>query len=212
MKFSTDAPHGAQLIAILRGVSPDAVLEVTDILIGAGFCTIEVPLNSLKALRSIELLARRWGHAISVGAGTVLTPEQVNAVADAGADLVLSPNLNTRVIEQSLQRGMFSMPGVATVSEAFCALDAGTHALKLFPADVLGTASVKAWRAVLPSGAAMYAVGGITVDNLATFKQAGVHGVGLGSSLFSPGLSFSDLAHRASDFMAVWSRCDVVSR
>ena len=193
------------VVAILRGITPDTVLDVTQVLFDAGFRVIEVPLNSPQALRSIETIHRVLGQRVLVGAGTVLTPEQVDACALAGATLILSPNMNPRVIGRSREHGLLSMPGVATPSEAFAALDAGAHALKLFPADVLGTASIKAWRAVVPPATGFFAVGGIGAHNLREFRLAGATGVGLGTSLFVPGLALHELAGRAQALLAAWA-------
>jgi 2-dehydro-3-deoxyphosphogalactonate aldolase len=195
----------APLIAILRGVQPDEVLAVADVLLAAGFRGIEVPLNSPQPFLSIERLARHVGAGVAVGAGTVLTVAQADAAADAGAGLILAPNCNPAVIHGAVQRGLYSMPGVATPTEAFAALDAGAHAIKLFPADVLGTASVKAWKAVLPAGTGMFVVGGIGADNLASFRAAGAQGAGLGSSLYVPGLPLDELRVRASRLLAAWA-------
>ncbi len=193
------------LIAILRGVAPDAVLAVADALLAAGFRAIEVPLNSPQPFLSIERLAKHAGGDATIGAGTVLTPDQVDSAASAGAGLILSPNCQAGVIRRTLERGLYSMPGVATPTEAFAALDAGAHALKLFPADVLGALSIKAWKAVLPKEAGLFAVGGIGADNLASFRLAGAQGAGLGSSLYLPGISLAELGQRASRLLAAWS-------
>lgn len=192
------------VVAILRGVTPDTVLGVAQVLLDAGFRVIEVPLNSPSPLASIEALAREFGADVLVGAGTVLSPAQVDDVVAAGAGLVLSPNCHAPVIAQTLRHGVLAMPGVATPSEAFAALAAGAQTLKLFPADVLGTASFKGWRAVLPTGTPMFGVGGIGVDNLASFRQAGAAGVGLGSSLYVPGIGLTELALRARQLLAAW--------
>lgn len=192
------------LVAILRGVTPDEVLAVADILLRAGFRVIEVPLNSPSALDSIGMLARAMQADVVVGAGTVLTVDQAKACAQAGARLILSPNLNPAVVRQTVSLGLTSMPGVATPSEGFAALEAGAHALKLFPADVLGTVSVKAWRAVFDPATAFYGVGGIAADNMAAFRRAGATGVGLGSSLYQPGIALDELARRAALMWAAW--------
>ena len=176
------------VVAILRGVTPDTVLGVAQVLLEAGFRVIEVPLNSPSPLASIGALAREFGKDVLVGAGTVLSPAQVDDVVAAGAGLVLSPNCHLPVIAQTLHHGVLAMPGVATPSEAFAALAGGAQTLKLFPADVLGPASFKGWRAVLPTGTPMCGVGGIGVDNLASFRRASASGVGLGSSLYVPGI------------------------
>ena len=194
------------LIAILRGVQPDEVLAVADVLLAGGFRAIEVPLNSPEPLLSIERLARHVGAEVAVGAGTVLSVAQADAAAEAGAGLILAPNCHTDVIRRAVQRGLYAMPGVATPTEAFAALDAGAHALKLFPADVLGTVSVKAWKAVLPSGTGMFVVGGIGADNLPAFKSAGARGAGLGSSLYVPGMALDDLRARASRLQTAWAQ------
>jgi 2-dehydro-3-deoxyphosphogalactonate aldolase len=192
------------VVAILRGVTPDTVLGVAQVLLDAGFRVIEVPLNSPSPLASIEALAREFGADVLVGAGTVLSPAQVDDVVAAGAGLVLSPNCHAPVIAQTLRHGVLAMPGVATPSEAFAALAAGAQTLKLFPADVLGTASFKGWRAVLPKDTPMFGVGGIDADNLASFRQAGAAGVGLGSSLYVPGIGLTELAQRARQLLAAW--------
>lgn len=193
------------LVAILRGVTPDTVLDVAQVLLEAGFRVIEVPLNSPQALRSIETIQRVLGQRVMVGAGTVLTTAQVDACAQAGATLILSPNMNPRVIGRSREHGLLSMPGVATPSEGFDAIDAGAHALKMFPADVLGTASIKAWRAVFAPATSFFAVGGIGAHNLREFRLAGATGAGLGTSLYVPGLASDELAARASALLAAWA-------
>ena len=176
-----------KIIAILRGVLPDDVLAIGEGLVQCGITTIEVPLNSPEPLRSIRLLAHHFAGRAIIGAGTVLTPAQAEAVAQAGATLVLSPNTNTAVIQRTKALGLTSIPGVATPSEAFAALDAGADLLKLFPAAVLGVASLKAWRSVLPADVRFVAVGGIDAGNAAVFIAAGAVGVGVGGSLYKPG-------------------------
>ncbi len=193
------------LVAILRGVRPEEVLDVAQVLVESGFRAIEVPLNSPDPLRSIERLAARLDASVLVGAGTVMSAADVDAVHAAGARLVLSPHRDVAVIRRTRERGLLSMPGVATPSEAFEALAAGAHALKLFPADVLGPASFKAWSSVLPAGTAMYAVGGVDAANLGTFRRSGARGAGLGSSLYSPGVSLDELRRRAQALVAAWA-------
>lgn len=196
--------HTHPVVAILRGVTPDTVLDVAQVLFDAGFRVIEVPLNSPQALLSIEKIRVVLGEHVMVGAGTVLNPEQVDACGQAGATLILSPNMNPRVIGRSRERGLLSVPGVATPSEGFDALDAGANALKMFPADVLGTASIKAWRAVFPPATGFFSVGGIGTHNLRDFRLAGATGVGLGTSLFVPGLALDELARRATALLTAW--------
>jgi 2-dehydro-3-deoxyphosphogalactonate aldolase len=193
------------IIAILRGVVPDEVLPMGRVLESCGVGCIEVPLNSPHAFASIEALAREFGARLKVGAGTVMTAAQVNRVADAGAQLVLSPHLDADVVHQTKARGLYSMPGVATPTEGFAALRAGADALKLFPSELLGTAALRAWAAVLPAGTPMFSVGGIDVDNIGAFKAAGASGVGVGSSLYVPGMAVDELASRARALIARWS-------
>jgi 2-dehydro-3-deoxyphosphogalactonate aldolase len=164
-----------------------------------------VPLNSPQPLDSIVLLAREFGHQLLIGAGTVLSVEEADRVADAGGRLVLSPNFDAAVVRQSKARGLLSMPGVATPTEGFQALGAGADALKLFPAEMLGPPVMKAWRAVFPKAVPMFAVGGIGLHNLAAFKAAGAAGVGTGSSLFAPGTPPADITPRARTLVEQWA-------
>ena len=176
-----------EIVAILRGVTPDTVVEIAECLVQSGIMTIEVPLNSPNALESIRLLQQGFAQRAVIGAGTVLTVAQVEAVADTGAKLVLSPNMDVAVIERTRALGLTSMPGVATATEAFRALQAGASALKLFPADVLGLGTLKAWISVLPADTRIYAVGGMDTSNVASFRAAGAVGAGIGGSLYKPG-------------------------
>lgn len=192
------------LVAILRGVTPDEVLDVAEVLIDCGLRTIEVPLNSPDPFASIEALARRHGEHIVVGAGTVVRTQDVQRCADAGARLVLAPNRDVGVIGAARALGLVSMPGVATPSEAFEALAAGAHALKLFPADVLGPASFSAWKAVLPAEVPLFAVGGVDASNLHLFRRAGAQGAGLGSALYATGRALADLRQRAKAVHSAW--------
>jgi 2-dehydro-3-deoxyphosphogalactonate aldolase len=185
------------LIAILRGVTPDEVLALGECLVDSGITTLEVPLNSPEPLRSLRLLADRFAGRAVIGAGTVLTPVQAEQVAQAGATLVLSPDMNPEVIVRTRSLGLTAMPGVATPTEAFRALAAGAQALKLFPADVLGVASLKAWRSVLPADVRIVAVGGISAGNAADFVAAGAAGVGVGGWLYQPGRPLAQIAQRA---------------
>lgn len=200
--------HAHPLVAILRGVSPPEVLDVAAVLMEAGVRAIEVPLNSPDPFDSLQRLAKRYGADALIGAGTVLTVDDVDRVAHAGARLVLAPNFNPQVVRQALSQGLLAMPGVATATEAFGALAAGAHALKLFPADVLGVATVKAWRAVLPAHTDLFAVGGMDAGNLRAFKQAGVAGAGIGSALYRPGIALEDLRRRAVAALAAWREGD----
>lgn len=189
------------LIAILRGIRPDESVAVGQVLWEAGFRILEVPLNSPDALRSIALLRAALPHAL-VGAGTVTSADAVQAVRAAGGQLVVSPHCDKEVIACAAAQGMVCMPGVATPSEAFAALAAGAHALKLFPAEMLPPAVVKAWRAVLPQGTLLLPVGGIGMHNMAAYRQAGADGFGIGSALYASGKSISQLKQNAIDLIA----------
>lgn len=200
------------LIAILRGVTPGEVVPIGEALIGAGFTLIEVPLNSPEPLESIARLAKAVGTRAQVGAGTVLSEDDVDAVAEAGGTLIISPNTNTRVIARAAARGLVSLPGIATPTEAFAALDAGATALKLFPAEASCPAVLKAMRAVLPAGTRVLPVGGITPDTMDPWLDAGAAGFGLGSALYKPGSIPTDVADRARSFLAALRREDTGTR
>lgn len=190
-----------ELIAILRGVQPNEAVDVARVLVEAGFTKIEVPLNSPEPIRSIGLIVDAFGDKALIGAGTVLTTEQVEAVAATGAKLIVSPNANPAVITRTRELGMQSYPGVLTPTECFSALEAGANGLKLFPADVLGASGVKAIGAVLPAGTQLYAVGGVGANNLQAWRKAGILGFGIGSSLYKPGVSLADLGQRAQELV-----------
>ncbi|WP_145011300.1 2-dehydro-3-deoxy-6-phosphogalactonate aldolase [Pseudomonas oryzihabitans] len=192
------------LIAILRGVTPDEIVAVGRALYDAGFRVIEIPLNSPQPCESIRRLTAELGEDCLIGAGTVLTEAQVAEVDAAGGRLIVSPNANLAVIRASKAAGLVSAPGVATPSEGFAALDAGADSLKLFPAEQLGPAVVKAWRAVFPKELALLPVGGITPDNMGPFVAAGANGFGLGSALYKPGLSAAQVSANAQAFAAGW--------
>ena len=196
MNFA-DAMARLPLIAILRGVTPDEAEAMGDALVDAGFVLIEVPLNSPDPLRSIERLARRHGAAAAIGAGTVLTADAVDQVADAGACIALAPNVEVAMVRRAVARGLLAMPGVATATEAFTAIGAGAGALKLFPASALGVDTASAWRAVLPPAVPLVAVGGVDGADFAAFRRAGVAGFGLGSCLYRPGMTAAELHRRA---------------
>lgn len=192
------------LIAILRGVTPDEIVAVGRSLHDAGFRVIEIPLNSPQPYESIRRLTAELGESCLIGAGTVLTEAQVAEVDAAGGRLIVSPNANLAVIRASKAAGLVSAPGVATPSEGFAALDAGADSLKLFPAEQLGPAVVKAWRAVFPKELALLPVGGITPDNMGPYVAAGANGFGLGSALYKPGLSAAQVSANAQAFAAGW--------
>ncbi|MGV3650755.1 MAG: 2-dehydro-3-deoxy-6-phosphogalactonate aldolase [Devosia sp.] len=185
------------IIAILRGITPAETINVCDVLVRAGIGLIEVPLNSPEPLRSIGAAARHFGDAVRIGAGTVLTPENVDAVADAGGTFIVSPDTNADVIRRSKGCGLGSFPGVLTPTEAFAALRAGADGLKFFPAEVLGAKGIRAMKAVLPPTVPLYAVGGANPDNFREFFAAGCAGFGLGTYLYKPGMGLDEIADRA---------------
>jgi len=189
------------LIAILRGVKPDEIEDIGEALVGAGFTLIEIPLNSPDPLDSIARLARRVSGRAMVGAGTVLSEANVAAVAAANGTLIISPNANPAVIAASAARGLISLPGVATPTEAFAALDAGATALKLFPAEGSSPVILKAMRAVLPKTLRVLPVGGIAPDNMQPWRDAGADGFGLGSALYKAGFSAAQVGERAAAFV-----------
>lgn len=188
------------LIAILRGLTRQEAPAIGQALVASGFAIIEVPLNSPEPLHSIAALAELFPHTL-IGAGTVLNAQQVKAVHAAGGRLVVAPNFNPAVVAQALALDMVVLPGVATPTEAFAALDAGAHGLKLFPAEMISPATVKALRAVLPQSAALMPVGGITPDNMAAYRAAGASGFGLGSALYAPGRSAQEVQLQAQAFV-----------
>lgn len=185
------------LIAILRGVRPDEVLGIANVLIENGIRGIEVPLNSPQPLQSIDRLSATYADTCLCGAGTVLEPSQVDDVKAAGGSLIVSPNVDVRVISRALDLGLTVLPGFATATEAFTAIGAGARQLKLFPAATYGTDHLKALRAVLPASTRVYAVGGIGVGNIGEWIRAGIDGFGIGSDLFRPGRSANEVSQLA---------------
>lgn len=192
------------LIAILRGLEPSQSVSVSDILTEAGFKIIEVPLNSPNALDSIEKISARHGTNAVVGAGTVLSAKDVAEVAEAGGRIIVSPNMNPEVGKAAIERGMFWCPGVMTPTEAFSALEIGASILKFFPAEMVPPKAISAMRAVLPKEAVVAAVGGITPENMADYRTAGADSFGLGSALFKPTYTTSEIQERAQKFMNKW--------
>ncbi|GFM56402.1 2-dehydro-3-deoxy-6-phosphogalactonate aldolase [Pseudomonas capsici] len=192
------------LVAILRGLRPEEAPAIGEVLYQAGFRVIEVPLNSPQPYDSITLLRQYLPADCLVGAGTVLTPEQVVQVKEAGGQVIVMPHSDPKVLRAARAAGLFLSPGVATPTEAFAALAEGADVLKLFPAEQMSPAVVKAWLAVLPAGTVLLPVGGITPQNMKDFLDAGVKGFGLGSGLFKPGMSVADVEQRAKAYVSAW--------
>jgi 2-dehydro-3-deoxyphosphogalactonate aldolase len=191
------------LIAILRGLTPAEAPAIGEALVSSGFAIIEVPLNSPEPFKSIAALTQQFPQTL-IGAGTVLNAQQVKDVHSAGGRLVVAPNFNSAVVAQALALNMVVLPGVTTPTEAFAALDAGAHGLKLFPAEMISPATVKSMRAVLPKAAALMPVGGITPDNMAAYRAAGATGFGLGSALYAPGRSAAQVQEMAHAFVQAY--------
>ena len=192
------------LIAILRGLRPDEAQAVGQVLYDAGFRVIEVPLNSPDPYASIRTLRDSLPADCLIGAGTVLTPEQVEQVKAAGGQVIVMPHSDAKVLRAAKAAGLYLSPGVATPTEAFAALVEGADVLKLFPAEQMGPSVIKAWLAVLPAGTLLLPVGGITPDNMQVFTDAGAKGFGLGSGLFKPGMTVDQVASRAHAYVAAW--------
>jgi 2-dehydro-3-deoxyphosphogalactonate aldolase len=190
------------IIAILRGVKPDEIDAISDALIEAGITVIEVPLNSPQPFETTNRLAARHGHHALVGAGTVLEGPDVARVKEAGGQLVVAPNFDAEVVRAAKAAGLQTLPGVMTPSEGFAALKAGADGLKLFPAEIIPPAVFKAWRAVFPANTLLLAVGGVGVDNIAAYREAGASGYGIGSALYKPGLPAGEIGRLASALAA----------
>jgi 2-dehydro-3-deoxyphosphogalactonate aldolase len=191
------------VVAILRGVKPDEVDAVGDALVESGITIIEVPLNSPDPFDSIGRLAKRHGARALIGAGTVLETPDVARVKAAGGELIVAPNFDSDVVRAAKTAGLVALPGVMTPSEGFAALKAGADGLKLFPAEIIPPTVFKAWRAVFPPDCLLLAVGGVGVDNLKIYAQAGASGYGIGSALYKPGRAPAEIAPLARALVAV---------
>ena len=194
------------LVAIVRGVTPDEAEAIGEAIYDGGIRIIEVPLNSPDPLRSIELLSARLGDRALVGAGTVLEPAQVARVREAGGRLIVSPDTNRDVIQATAAAEMVSCPGFFTPTEAFTALAAGAHVLKLFPAEAASPAVVKAQRAVIPKSVPLLVVGGVKPDAMPPWIDAGADGFGLGSGVYTPGQSAEQTLQKARAYVEQWQQ------
>jgi 2-dehydro-3-deoxyphosphogalactonate aldolase len=192
------------LVAILRGIEPSDVLNVATALEQAGMLCLEIPLNSPDPLASIERLKDHFNGRLLVGAGTVLTVSDVEAVRKAGAEFVVSPNMNPAVIRATKSCGLISLPGFMTPTEAFAAIEAGADALKLFPAEAAPPAVLKALKSVLPAGFPVIPVGGITSGSMADYLAAGAAGFGIGSAIYKRGVAADAVRARAEGFVTAW--------
>jgi len=192
------------LVAILRGLTPAEAVPVGQALVSTGWTLIEIPLNSPQPLDSIAAMASAYPQAL-IGAGTVLTPEDVRNVQAAGGQFIVSPNFNPAVVREAARLGMVCLPGVITPSEAFGALEAGATGLKIFPAEMITPAVVKALRAVLPATVPVMPVGGVTPTNMGAYLAAGASGFGIGSALYKPGMTAAQVAESAKNFIAAYA-------
>ncbi len=197
------------IIAILRGITPDDAKAIGEALIETGITTIEIPLNSPRPLESITLLAKAFGSVATIGAGTVLSVRDVREVANAGGRIIVSPSFDAEVVQETKSLNMASWPGVLSPTECFSALKAGADGLKIFPCSVLGPSGVKAIRAVLPPETSVYAVGGAGPANFADWIAAGVNGFGIGTALYQPGHSVAQVRQAAVDIVRAY---DAASR
>jgi 2-dehydro-3-deoxyphosphogalactonate aldolase len=196
--------HPTGLVAILRGVTPDDAVAVAEAVLDAGFDAVEVPYNSPDPLESIRRIRAAGPPDRRVGAGTVLTPDDVRRAADAGASLIVSPNTRADVVAETVRLGLASYPGAATPTEAFTAVDAGARAVKLFPSTSIGIDGMRAWASVLPPGTELVPVGGVDATNLAAWAAAGAAGVGVGTSLYRPGDAPETVGARAAELVRIW--------
>jgi 2-dehydro-3-deoxyphosphogalactonate aldolase len=204
MRFE-DAAAECGIIAILRGIKPSEVLDVGNALYDAGIRVVEVPLNSPDPFVSIAALAGHFRGRMVVGAGTVLDGDSVQRLKDAGGSISVSPDCNPDVIARAVALGLTPLPGVFTPTEAFAAIRAGASHLKLFPAEAASPVTVKAWKAVLPKHARLYAVGGVSPSNMQAWADAGCAGFGIGSNIYKPGMTADDVAKAAASFAAAWN-------
>ena len=202
---SEDTNIDPPLIAILRGISPGEASEIGDALIAGGIKVLEVTMNSPEPLESITTLAEQHGENSLVGAGTVLSAEEVDQVKEAGGNLIVSPHLNPQIVRRTKELGMVSAPGCMTPTELFAALSLGADMIKLFPGEIVTPAAVKALGAVAPQGTKLVVTGGVSLQNIADYKAAGVYGLGLGSALYKPGKPVQQVQSDAESFVAAFN-------
>lgn len=193
---------GMPVVAILRGVEPDEVVEIAQAILDVGIRVIEVPLNSPQPLASIRKLVEHFGSQAVIGAGTVLSVSEVEACHEAGAQIIVSPNTEPEVIRATVAAGMVSLPGCLTPTEAFTALSAGANAIKLFPGEMVSAATVKAMRAVLPKSALVFVVGGVSTALIPAYREAGADGFGVGGSIYKAGFTADKARASAAEFAA----------
>ena len=193
--------HSMPLLAVLRYIKPEEVLAIGEVLMAAGIICLEVPMNSPHPCKSIELLAKAYGDAAFIGAGTVVDPADVRRIADAGGQVIISPHTDVMVIQESKRLGLCCMPGFVTPTEAFTALQAGADALKLFPAEGCSPSVLKALRAVLPKDIPIFLTGGVTPEKMPEYVKAGANGFGLGGALYQPGDAPEMVAKKAKSFV-----------
>lgn len=199
-----DALDVCGIVAILRGVTPGEVVTMAQALYDSGVRVVEVPLNSPEPFKSIEILAKTFRGRMVVGAGTVLSVPDVNMLKASGGEISVSPDCNEAVIRRAVELGLSPFPGVFTPTEAFSAIRAGARHLKLFPAEAASPAVIKAWMAVLPKSVKIYAVGGVTPDNMGDWLTAGASGFGIGSSLYKPGMAVESVKEAAGKLVSAW--------
>lgn len=188
------------LMAIFRGVTPEEILPIAESLYQIGYRTLEVPLNSPRPYESLRLLYQHYGKACTIGAGTVLTANDVKQVADTGATLIVSPCTDETIIREAKKQNLYMMAGAFTPTECFTALNAGSDALKIFPAELVNPAYIKGIRAVLPKQTPLYLTGGIRTDNMQAFLQAGANGFGIGGGIYTPQKPFTQITQDATLF------------
>ena len=196
LSFLKESP----LIAILRGITPAEVIEISETLVEKNFKIIEIPLNSPDPIESIELLVSYFRDEVIIGAGTVTDLASIKLIAEAGARLAVMPNGSIKIVKAAKASGLITIPGVYTPTEAFAMIESGADALKLFPAEGAPPMVLKAMKAVLPAAIPILPVGGITPDKMAEYQKAGANGFGLGSALYKPGMTVDEVAQNADAF------------